>query len=355
MGTVDNNLARKHESGSGSRIKKIALEEHFTTEEHLECMQSIIEKRYPVDEVIREERIFPDEVPFVSSTRLPSAGEVIKRLLDIGDGRLQEMDRTGIDMQVLSLISPGVQMLDGPAANSMAKRINDELAGKISLYPERFVGLATLAPQDPASAAAELERAVKDLGLKGASINSHTKGEYLDDKKYWVIFEKAEKLDVPIYLHPRSPSPDMLKPYLGYPLLNSAILGFAAETGLHAVRLMCSGLFDTYSRLKIILGHLGEALPFFMKRMDKKSLLINTKRRPSEYLKDNFFISTSAMFWEPPLLCCIQALGADRILFAVDYPLESNDAATEFIETASIPDTDKRQICYLNAEKLLAL
>lgn len=355
MAADDKDLTGNQEPGKRTRIKKIIIEEHFTTEAHLECMRSIVEKRYPVEEVIKEEWIFPEEVPFVSSERLPFAAKLVARLLDVGDGRLEEMDRDGIDMEVLSLISPGVQMLDTPAATAMAREVNDWLAEKIGRNPDRFAGFATIAPQDPGSAAEELERAVKELGLKGACINSHTKGEYLDEMKYWVIFEKAEALDVPIYLHPRSPSPDMLKPFMAYPLLNSAMQGFAAETSLHATRLMCSGVFDRYPGLKIILGHMGEALPFFMKRMDSKWHLIETQKTPSEYLRQNFFISTSGMFWEPPLLCCLQALGADRILFAVDSPIEPKEEAVEFIESASIPESDKRKICHLNAEKLLGL
>jgi 2,3-dihydroxybenzoate decarboxylase len=238
-------------------MKKITIEEHFAIQEQLDASQAIIEGKYPVPEVIQEEKMLDRELPFL----YPSIRQdTVNRLLDMGEGRLQEMDNNGIDMQVLSLVSPGVQVFDAATGTAMARKANDRLAEAVSKYPKRFAGFASVAPQNPSEAAKELERAVKELGLKGVLINSHTKGEYLDDKKYWVILEMAERLDVPVYIHPRCPSPDMIKPYLAYRGLASAILGFAAEVSLHAVRLICSGVFDQFPRLNIILGHCGEAM-----------------------------------------------------------------------------------------------
>jgi len=337
-------------------MKRISIEEHFSTEEHLDHLRSILEKKYPVPEVIEEEKTLDRELPFLSASAKQNE---VSRLLDIGEGRLAEMDEAGIDMQVLSLISPGVQVFDPPTGTNLAKKINDLLSETVRKYPKRFAGFASIAPQSPIDAADELERAVQELGLKGASINSHVKGEYLDDKKYWVIFERAEKLGAPIYLHPRSPSPDMAKPYLAYPMLAAALCGFNAEVALHALRLICSGLFDEYPQLHIILGHLGEALPYWLWRLDtiwkRRSLLNTLKRTPSEYFKENFFVTTSGMFSQPPLLCAYLALGADRILFAVDHPMESNKDAVQFVEEAPICDSDKEKISHLNAERLLAL
>jgi len=337
-------------------MKKIALEEHFSTEEHLDCLVSIIEKNYPVPEVGQQEKVLERELPFLAPARREYT---LNRLYDIGEGRLQEMDEAGIDMQVLSLVSPGVQVLDPPAGTALAKKINDKVSEAVRKYPERFAGLASIAPQNPGEAADELERAVKELGLRGASINSHTKGEYLDNKKYWVIFERAEKLGVPIYIHPRLPSPDMVKPYLDYPRIDSAMCGFAHEVSLHALRLICGGVFDQFPKLKIILGHLGEALPYWLWRIDstwqKGPEANKLKKLPSQYIKDNFFVTTSGMFWQPPLICAYLALGADRILFAVDYPMQSNEEAVQFMELAPLCDGDKEKICHLNAEELLML
>jgi 2,3-dihydroxybenzoate decarboxylase len=337
-------------------MKKIAIEEHFTTEEHLDGLTAIVEEKYPVMDVIQEEKILFYEVPFLVPSRRE---ETVNRLLDIGEARVKQMDEDGIDMQVLSLVSPGVQVFDAPKGTTMAKEINDQLSEAVSQYPERLAGFATIAPQDPREAAAELERAVKDLKLKGACINSHTKGEYLDEKKYWVIFEQAEKLGVPIYIHPRVPSPDMVKPFLDYPMLSTAMIGFAVEVSLHALRLISSGLFDQFPRLNIILGHLGEALPYWLWRLDniykRNAVREHLKKAPSEYFKDHFFVTTSGMFWQPPLNCSQQALGAEKILFAVDYPLESNEVAVKFMEDVSLSESDKEKICHLNAEALFGL
>jgi len=337
-------------------MKKITIEEHFTTEEHLDYLESIIGKRYPVPEVIQEEKFIHYEVPFLSPYRREPA---VSRLLDMGEGRLRDMDEENIDMQILSLVSPGVQVFDASTGSALAKRINDTLSETVRQYPKRFAGFASLAPQDPGEAADELERAVKELGLKGACINSHTKGEYLDDRKYWIIFERAEELGVPIYIHPRSPSSGMMEAFLDYPMLATAMAGFAAEVSLHALRLIAGGVFDEYPKLKIILGHLGEALPYWLWRMDniylRNPLIENLKKSPGDYFRENFYVTTSGMFWEPPLMCAYTALGAERILFAVDYPLESNKKAVQFMEEVPISDRDKEKIYHLNAEKLFNL
>jgi 2,3-dihydroxybenzoate decarboxylase len=287
-------------------------------------------------------------------------------ITDLGEIRLKVMDEAGIDMQVLSFSMPGVEVFDASDGTSMAKTINDRLSQAVKQYPERFAGFAALAPQDPDAAADELERAVKKLGLKGAVINGNIRGEFLDDRKYWTIFERAEKLDVPIYIHPKMPPADMLKPYLAYPGLSMAMAGFAAEASLHAMRLICSGVFDKYPGLKIILGHLGEAIPFWLWRIDSRYLeeksdpasaeiYKNLKKNPSQYFKENFYVTTSGMFWEPVLQFVSSVLGSERVLFATDYPYESSKEAAQFIESVQIDDGDKEKICHLNAEKLLRL
>jgi 5-carboxyvanillate decarboxylase len=340
-------------------MKRIAIEEHFMTEDYLNYLRS--RKDYPKREIAEDEKHQRIEriidTPSFHYTVDPDVAG--RRLVDMGE-RLKEMDKAGINMQLLSLSLPGVEPLDASDGITWAKKTNDELAEMVKEYPERFAGLAALPVQAPIEAADELERTVKQLGFKGANINSHIWGEYLDDKKYWVIFEKAEKLGVPIYLHPREPSPDMLKPYLNYVWLPLSMWGYGAETGLHAVRLICSGVFDEYPCLKIILGHLGEGLPFWQWRFDNKwqqktPMAKNLRKKPSEYMKDNFFITTSGNFSQPALLCAMLTFGADNILFAVDYPYESSEAAVRFMDAASISASDKEKIYHLNAEILLAL
>jgi 5-carboxyvanillate decarboxylase len=235
-------------------------------------------------------------------------------------------------------------------------------------YPGRFAGYCALPWQDPDAAPAELERAVKDLKLKGPMVYAGQAGSYMDDKKYWGIYEMAEKLDVPVYIHPGAILPDMSRPYNSpYPTVAGAMWGFAAATGLNAVRLIVSGVFDKYPGLKIMLGHLGEGIPYWLWRMDnmypKYQAILdqdapgnNLKKLPSQYFKENFYVVTSGMFWEPVLQLGITALGSDRILYGCDYPPESDLVfASKWIDSVSISDSDREKICHLNAEKLLRL
>ncbi len=343
-------------------MKRIAVEEHGSTKEYTDYLYSPASKGIPRIEIVEDGKggkftrhwLTPDVFMTspVDATKLEARGN----LSDVGQ-RLRDMDEAGIDMQVLSVGNPIGEESDPSIAIAWARKINDELAQLVDKYPERFAAFARITWQEPAAAADELERAVKELGLKGVKVDSHISGEYLDDRKYWTIFKKTEELGVPVYLHPREPSPDMIKPYLAYPGLPFAMWGYAAEASLHAVRLICSGLFDELPRLKIILGHMGEGLPFWLWRMDKHMprSLKNLNKKPSEYVKDNFFVATSGMFSQPALMCAYLALGADNILFAVDYPSESAIEAVQFMDAAPICTSDKEKIYYLNAERLLGL
>lgn len=339
-------------------MKIIAVEEHFFTRDYLDYMHNNTTTQIPQSEG-GEKRKFKKLENVV-----PRPGE-LEECLDVDDMRLKVMDAAGIDMQVLSFSSPGVEGIDNADdATEIAWKTNDELARIIERHPDRYAGFATIACHNPVQAARELERAVKDLGLVGVKINSHVRGEYLDDPKFWPIFEKAEKLGVPVYLHPRSPSPDLLKPYIKYPILATAVWGFAAETGLHAMRLICSGLFDKYPALQVILGHLGEAFPFWLWRVDnhrweragtEDPLAPRIKKKISQYMKENFYVTTSGNFYLPAFMCAYMGLGADRIMFAVDYPMESSQDAVKMVESAPVCDLDKEKIFHLNAERLLHL
>jgi 2,3-dihydroxybenzoate decarboxylase len=337
-------------------MKIIDLESHFFTREYAEHLRS----KKDVPREVPEEaglKMWYDDVLFVFRSYA-----LEERLLDIGEERIKHMDANGIDMQILSLSGPHVQFFEPDEGVYWSKKVNDELSKVVKQYPDRFIGLACVAPQSPNEAAKELERAVTKLGLKGLVLQSHARHEYLDDQKYWSIFEKAEKLDVPIYIHPEVPPSAILKYYETYGFaLAGPVLGYAADVALHTMRLIYSGLFDRYPKLKIILGHLGEGLPFWLDRIDffwlkkwvgKKPPL---ERRPSEYIKSNFLITTSGMSFQPAFMCAFLALGAERIAFAVDYPYEESEEALKFMKEAPICDSDKEKIYHLNTERFFKL
>jgi 2,3-dihydroxybenzoate decarboxylase len=339
-------------------MKIIDFETHFFTDEFIGYMRS---RKEPPNFGIANIAGQTEERMQVAPGLWAPRGKYLQPLLDMGEGRIAQMDAAGVSVQVLSLSGPGCELFEPAEGTVQAMKANDTLADAIRKRPDRFSGFAALAPQDPKGAARELERSVRELGFKGANINSHVRGgEYLDDEKYWGVFEKAVTLGVPIYLHPRIPSPQMLKPYADYGYaLAGATLGFGAETTLHAVRLILSGVFDRYPTLKIILGHMGEALPFWMNRLDRQTSLhgykLKLQKKPSEYIKNNFFITFSGMFFTPAFMCAYLGLGAENILFASDYPLEPLKDATEFLERLPISDSDKEKICYGNARTLLKL
>jgi predicted TIM-barrel fold metal-dependent hydrolase len=287
--------------------------------------------------------------------------EVGVELRDLGKRRLAAMDAGGIDMQVLSLNQPGCQALDGTAAVAMARDSNDLLFETIKAHPTRFAGLAAVATTDPAAGAKELERAVTRLGMKGAMINGHTQGgRFLDDKTFWPILECANALEVPIYLHPREPHPDAMKTYFkGCEELAFAAWGFALDTCSHFLRLVFAGAFDAYPKLTFILGHMGEGLPFWLHRMDDHTILAakrrGLKKTMAQYLTENLVITCSGNFSTPALVCSVMALGADNVLFAVDWPYESNRVGTDFLKQLPISEEDKAKIAHRNAERVLRL
>jgi 5-carboxyvanillate decarboxylase len=350
---------RAEQKTGGDSFRRISVEEHFSCPEHVEFLRAILEREYPSAEVLAQEKYLLSDAPFLHALTTPEVSGMLAKLYDVSAGRIGDMDRDEIDIQVVSLVSPGIQVFEPDMAVKLAERYNNLLSALVNEHPERFVGLASIAPQVPEAAADELERCVKELCFRGAVINSHTKGEYLDQKKYWVIFDRAQKLDVPVYIHPRSPSPDMIRPYLGYPMLDSAMLGFGAETGLHAMRLICSGLFDAYPQLKIILGHLGEGLPGQLLRIDNRWTIApfqkNLKKPPGQYFRENFVVTTSGMFSQPALVMALSVLGADSIMFAVDYPMEETEEAVSFMDTAPIRAEERDKIYHVNAERVFSL
>ena len=338
--------------------KRIAAEEGWMTPELMRMYLKILETRSLNDPG------FYSLWGFFGTSQSERARLLFERIQDIGARRLADMDAAGIDMQLLMLTSPGVQVFDPATATALAASTNDTLAQAIRDHPTRYAGLAAIAPHAPREAAIELERAVTKLGLKGALINSHTQGEYLDDEKYWDIFAAAEAQGVPIYLHPNTPSPQMVEPFLSR-TLDAAIYGFAVETGLHALRLIVAGVFDRFPKLNIVLGHLGEGLPYWLSRIDfmhggivranRSAGVRPLQRLPSEYLRENFYYTNSGVAWEPPISYLQKVIGHDRLMYAMDYPYQYVPEEVTALEALPLNAGQMRAFFQTNAERVFKL
>ena len=294
--------------------------------------------------------------------------ELKPRLLDILELRLPAMDASGVEMMIVSLNSPAVQAIhDVRLAVETARRANDFLAEQVQKRPDRFAAVAALPMQDPEAAAIELQRCVRDLGFRGALVNGYSqvgspdKAVYLDLPIYRPFWGMVESLGLPFYLHPRNPMANQPVSFDGHPWLLGATWGFHAETAVHALRLIGSGLFDVYPRLSIVLGHLGEGLPFYLWRIDNRNKWMNkphkytAKRTVADYLRTNFHVTTSGHYSTPALLDTIAELGSDRVMFSVDYPFEAIDDATAWFDTVPISEADRLKIGRTNAIKLFKL
>jgi gamma-resorcylate decarboxylase len=323
----------------GTTAGKIALEEHFAIEETL-----------------------MDSAGFAPEDHW---AELKSRILDIRDGRLRLMDEYGIERMILSLNAPAIQAIaNARRANELARRANDVLADEIRSNSGRFSGFAALPMQDPDLAIQELQRSVIELGFKGALVNGFTQVEgkkaavYYDLPQYWPFWETIQRLDVPFYLHPRNPLAADAQIYADHSWLLGPTWAFGQETAVHALRLMGSGLFDAYPRLTVILGHLGEGLPYNMWRIDHRNAWIKAppkhkaKRKIADYFQSNFYLTTSGNFRTQSLINAILEIGADRILFSTDWPFENIDHAADWFETTSISDNDRLKIARLNAIQL---
>jgi predicted TIM-barrel fold metal-dependent hydrolase len=300
----------------------------------------------------------------------PSAPDVVcaypeiieKNLLELGDARVALMDQHQIRAQVISLSAPGTDLFPVDIGIKAAREANDLLAAAIARHPTRMIGLATLAPVDGEASAVELERCVTELGFRGANIHSHVGDVYLDDRRCWPVFEAAERLGVPINIHPIAPHGSMIGPYTGYGwTLTGPGLGFGHEVAVQVARMIYAGVFDAYPKLKIMLGHCGEALPFWMYRLDFPYLkpyidvLHNhpkLDRLPSEVLSQNFWYNCSGNFFTPALLACLHAVGADRMMFGSDHPYEDYTEARQFADVMPVAENDRKKILYGNAEQL---
>lgn len=286
---------------------------------------------------------------------------ILASMLDVGAGRIAAMDRFGIDKQLLLLTAPGVQVFDADTATALAADSNDQLAEAVASHPDRFAGLAAVAPQSPHLAAREIERATERLGLKGVVINSHTKGEFLDDEKFWEILEAAEANRAPIYIHPRNPAPAMLEPYLRRQL-EAGILGFAADVALHTIALITSGALDRFPNLKLVIGHGGEGIPYMLYRIDYMQRVVREGRgakklqkRPSDYMQENIYITSSGMAWEPAIRFAQETLGVERVLYAMDYPYQADANEVIALDNMDISQSAKKKFFQTNAETVFAL
>jgi|HubBroStandDraft_6_1064221.scaffolds.fasta_scaffold127483_3 predicted TIM-barrel fold metal-dependent hydrolase len=293
--------------------------------------------------------------------------EFRRQIADMGSGRIAEMDRGGVEICILSLVGPGIQAIPNTSqAISIARSANDHLAEQIQKNPKRLRGFAALPMQDPKVAAQELTRCVKELGFCGAMVNGFTQtGEgdsiaFYDMPQYRDFWATVQQLDVPFYLHPRSPLTEHDPAYGGHPWLNSSVWGFAAESSIHALRLMGSGLFDDCPKLKLILGHLGEGLPCNIWRIDNRvsrTLAARPKAKLpiGHYLRENFYITTSGNFRTQTLTEVMLEVGPDHILYSVDYPFEDMGIATEWFDHAAIGEADRFKIGRSNASALFHL
>jgi len=317
-------------------MKKIALEEHF---------------------------MFPGLVEYWKETSVNINNNLFEKALpalsDFGDRRLEVMDKNGVDFSVLSLSGPGVQIeRDTKTAARVARQTNDLLAHEIQKRPKRYGGFAHLAMQDPIIAADELERCMRDLGFHGAMIDGQNNGSYLDDDRYSHFWERAASLQAPIYIHPANPAD---KPYMysGHPELWGPVWSWGVETANHALRILFGGVFDRYPAARVILGHMGEGLPFQLWRFDSRWKIANRARelnkQPSEYFGTNILVTTSGVASLAPMLCAVSALGEENVMFSIDYPFEDSAIACDFIDHAAISEDLRAKLCHGNAVKKLRL
>lgn len=344
--------------GGANGYLRIATEEAFAPPELIALYRAALDEP-DVDPG------FKSLMGFYIGSQEPRPRFIFDRLQDLGALRLADMDARGIDRQIIALTSPGTQILARDQATALSVLANDQLAEACRKYPDRFTGMAACAPQDPHHAAREVERAVTQLGMRAVIINSHTHGQYLDHPKFSPLLEAVEALDVPIYLHPNTPPRNMIGPMLEAGL-DGAIFGFGVETGMHALRLITTGTLDRFPRLRIIIGHMGEALPFWLYRLDfmhqagvragrYECMKPLKKGTVSDYLRENFYITNSGVAWEPAIRFTQQVIGVDRVLYAMDYPYQCPAEEVAALDAMSLTLEDKRKFFQTNAERVFRL
>ena len=344
-------------TGGAQGYLRIATEEAFAPPDLLNQYRKLLADGY-------DDPGFTSLWGFYLGSPSPRATRIIERLQDLGEGRLRDMDERGIDRQVIAVTAPGVQVLDRDAAVAMAVEANDMLGEACLAHPDRYTGMAACAPQNPAEAAKEIERSVGKYGFKAVIINGHTQGEYLDNPKFLPILETAANLDLPIYIHPTGMPKAMVQHFLEAGL-DGAVYGFGVDTGLHALRLIVNGVFDRLPKLKIIIGHMGEALPFWQYRLDymqaagqrakRYEHLPALKQPVSAYLRDNFYITNSGVAWEPAIKFTQDNVGVDNTLYAMDYPYQCDVEEVITLDAMTMDLATKKKFFQTNAEKAFNL
>jgi 2,3-dihydroxybenzoate decarboxylase len=351
-------MSHQLKTGGDCGYLRIATEEAFATRELVDAFLQMI-RDGTADKGMRSLWGFYGQSPSERATL------ILERLLDLGERRIADMDATGIDKAVLALTSPGVQpLLDIEEAKGIASRANDLLAAACAKYPDRYIGMGTVAPQDPEWSAAEIRRGAAELGFRGIQINSHTQGEYLDDPKFDPIFRALVESGQMLYIHPATPPDNMIDPMLEAGL-DGAIFGFGVETGMHLLRLITIGIFDRYPDLQIAVGHMGEALPYWLYRLDfmhqagvrsqRYERMKPLKKTIAEYMRSNVLITNSGVAWEPAIKFAQAVVGEDRVMYAMDYPYQYVPEEVQALDEMEMSPELKRKFFQTNAERWFKL
>ncbi len=351
-------MSHELKTGGDRGYLRIATEEAFATREQIDAYLRMVKNG-------TADRGLVSLWGFYGQSTSARATQVRDGLLDLGEQRIRNMDATGIDKAILALTAPGAQpMLDVAEAKGIAQRANDLLAESVARYPDRYIGMTTVAPQDPAWSAREIVRGARTLGFKGVQINSHTQGEYLDEPKFDPIFRALAETGQPLYIHPSSPPDSMIGPMLEVGL-DGAIFGFGVDTGMHLLRLIITGIFDRYPDLQIMVGHMGEALPFWMYRINymhqasvrsqRYARMQPLKKTITEYMRSNVLITTSGMAWAPAIKFSQSVLGEDRVMYAMDYPYQFVPDEVRTHDLLDVPLAVKKKLMQTNAERWFKL
>ncbi|MEV0641411.1 amidohydrolase family protein [Streptomyces sp. NPDC050619] len=357
-GLVAGSPALAAEAAPGSRVSTTVSgsQDRRNTKKEKKMRIVAVEEAFSVPGAIRQEAAIRQRMDVPEEIKQ----EWFRRLDDLTELRLADMDANGVDVQVLSYSTPGLEVIEDPAeAVAAARRINDYLAKAVAGHPNRFAGFAVLPLQDPKAAVVELRRAVQELGLKGVLYNDHVRGHYLDEPQFRPVWAELERLGVTLYLHPAVIPADNWHVFDGYSVLVGPTWGWTATVGAHALRLIYGGVFDEFPGASLTLGHMGELLPFQMARLDSRYPHVPAEQRvqhlPSYYLRNNVYVTTSGVMSHAALLGAVHAVGVDRVLFSIDYPFESSAEAVEFLRTAPYAPADLGRIAHGNADRVLGL